>query len=276
MPADTKETATKAYKGLVSLEKPVHVWTPDGGYNAPRHIAEAKSPASMDLPETIIYMKSQSPKQRPLTSGEWHQVREALNTANPEIEENMITGAYERTSTLVDFDHGLVIQIPDADEEGNLIADEKGIIKGRHTWEMALPSKAGYVGQMPDDMAKFFNTIYGMEDAASQLPDYAYFFIDENPKGARNLLRGGWSYGDREDRRVYVLGLWWPSGSRGRVASRGAADSARLVNRLNDAEYAAPVERLLQELKQAQPEQAADIIEKINIKMKGALVWENI
>jgi len=259
----------------MELEKPVHIWTPDGGYNAPKLIAEAKTPVSMDLPQTITYMKKQSQKHRPLTSGEWHQVRKALKEARPEIEENMITGAYERTSTLVDYEHSLVIQIPDADAEDNLITDGKGIIKGRHTWEMALPKSSGYIKQMPNELVRFFNTIYGMEDAAKQLPDNAFFFIDENPAGTRNLLRGDWSCA-RGSGRVNVDGGWRPSNSRGSVASRGAVDNAKLVNRFSDTEYAATVENLLQELKRASPEEAADIIVQINSHLGSVLAWEDI
>ncbi len=268
--------AVQAYKDFVSLEKPVRIWTPDGGYNAPKLIAEAKTPTKMDMPETISFLRGQNPKQRQLTSGEWHQIREYLKAAKPDIEDNMITGAYERTSTLVDFDHGLVIQIPDIDTGNHLVRDGNGIIKGRHEWEMALPKKSGYIGQMPKDSAKFFNTAYGMDEAAKQLPDYAYFLIDDNPTGTRNLLRGLWSSGRRECRRVSVDGDRGPLSSGEDVASRGAVDNTKLVNRLNDARYAAHFEELVQSVKQAQPEQAANIISQINEQLKGALVWEDI
>jgi hypothetical protein len=271
----TTETATRTYKGFVSLEKPVHIWTLDGGYNAPRLIAKAKTPTGMNMPQTIVFLKGQRPRQRMLTSGEWHQVRGMLEATNPDVEDNMTTGYYERSSTLVDYDHGCVIQIPELDAEGNLVMDGQHI-KGRHVWEMALPKKSDDVKNMSADLAKFFNTIYGMEDAAKQLPDDAHFFIDENPSGVRNLLCGYYRYNYRETRRFDIHGCWWPSHWRWNVASRGAVDNARLVNRLNDAEYAAQIEGLVEKAKHASHEQAAEILGQIKLLAEGALVWEDM
>ena len=199
MPTET-ETKPVVYQGMLHIDEPVYVWTPGGEERSPGWMALGKSPASRTLPQSIAELGAGNPKQKPLTSGEWMQARLYLQRAVHELEEDMTTGAYERTSTLVDYDHGLVIQIPEADADGNLVTDEKGIIRGRHTWEMALPKKSFYINQAPKDLAKFFNTIHGMDDAAGQLPDYAYFGIDDNPTGVRNLLRGRWRCADRGDR----------------------------------------------------------------------------
>lgn len=263
---------------------------PDGKtYKAAPLIAEAKTPAGMSYIDTAEHMRKQTPRQRPMASGEWSRVLESLEKIKPELAESMITGAYEMTATFADYTHGktsgngkqfsgLLIELPEVKDDG-LVAGSDGIIKARRVFEIPLPIRGDYVKKLvaeAPDLARFFNAIYGKEDAIKTLPDYAYFAIDDNPTQIRTLLRGHWYCGGRESRRVYVDGLWGPSDSDERVASRGAVDNARLVCKLNEAEYAASLERLIQSAKQAPVEEAADIIGQINEHLKGALVWEDI
>jgi len=281
------ETPTQTYQGMFRLKKPIHIWTPDGGYNAPRLIATAMTPPSMDFEQAAEYLRKQSPRQRHLTFGESFQAMLALegDEEGMTIAEDMVAGVYERTGTIAvfkgarksddgSFYHGCVVQTPLFDADGHMIS-ENGIPKGRDSWEMALPAKNGYAKDLPKDCDTFLNTVYGMEGARKKLPGNA--FVLAWPEGElNNLLRGSWSCGRRENRRVYANGDWGPSDSIEDVASRGASDNARFVNKLNDAVYAASTEALLKELEQAPPEQAAPIIDRINKQLNGALVWEDI
>lgn len=272
---------------MFRLDKPVKIWTPTGEYNALQLIAEAKTPVSMDLEQTAEYMRGQKPRQRLLSFGESFQIMLALegDSEGKAIAEDMVTGAYERTGTIAvykgarksndgSFYHGRIVQTPLFDADGHMVS-ENGMPKGRDAWEMALPAKNGYAKDLPKDCDTFLDTLYGMEGARKKLPGNAFVVVW--PEGELdNFLRGSWHYDDRRSRRVEANGHWGPSDSRGGVASRGASDNARLVNRLGDAEYAANLERLVQSAKQAPPENAARIIGQINERLKGALAWEDI
>ena len=254
MPAGMKDTPTSTYEGFVILERPVHVWTTDGYYIAPRQIDTKKTSSKTTLPQIIAEARNKKPRQRPLTAGEWYMIREMLEQTEPGIEESMITAPYERTSTILDYIHGrgrrkyskkgyydgLLIQIPEADDEGNLIKDEKGILKARHIWEMALPIKSDYVKNMPPELDTFLNTIYGMDDARNKLPDYAHVSIKYD--GLRNLVRGqSWHF--QGDGRVVVNGRFGPLSTYWDVAAR-AATEGRTLHELVDADYRKVIELL--------------------------------
>ncbi len=233
MTMPTKESQQREYKHLLQIGEPMEIWTPDGCYKAPGHIDKNKMPDSLTLPQVIIEAAKRNPRQRIMTSGEWYQIREKLQETTPDVEKIMVSGSYERTSTILDFDHGkknkkdkyfdgLLIQIPKVDDEGNLSVDEKGILKARHLWEMALPLKSDHVNNMPPELDMFIDTIYGMKGVRKELPNYAYISI--TPEGLRNLLRGDWSWPDHESRRVDVSGLWEPLNPDEDVSARAAVD----------------------------------------------------
>jgi hypothetical protein len=209
-------------QGLVRIMQR-EIWTPEGPYRSPAFIAAEKSSVCQALPDVMAEARSRDSEQRLLTSGEWHQIRVYSHEQSPHLEESMITGCYEMTSTLLDFEHDLIIQLPVLDNAGELVIDKKGIIQGRHIWKMALPRIAGYVNHMPDHFDTFFNTIYGMEDSMRRLPMYTYLDIEENPRGIRTLLRG--NLPDRRAKGFGVHGNWGPLDSGWGVASRSAAES---------------------------------------------------
>ncbi len=240
------DTRKELYTDVVQLERPPEIWTPDGVYKGPTIIDRRKMPVSQTLFQTTREAASRYPAMAPLTSGEWFQTLLALERLAEELEneeetqaeaaayratvEDMKTGFYERTSTLlhypetglsVEWHNGFFIELPEFDEgTGELIPDEKGVPKGRRIREMALPIQSGYVKGMPAELMPFANAIYGMNEASKQLPVYSFFNSLGKPKGTVNLLRGLWRWRRRENRRVYVNGHWRPSRSNGDVASR--------------------------------------------------------
>ena len=270
------ETAQQTeYKGLFTLETPVEIWTPDGHYKASRQIDTKKTPVGTILPQVTIEARKMQPSQRPMTSGEWYRIREYLRNKNPDMEENMITGAYERTSTISDYVHGkkkkayfdgLLIQIPVSDDEGNLVTDERGILEARHVWEMALPVKSDYAKNMPPELVVFLNTIYGMEDARKRLPDCAYIYVV--PQGLKNLFRGAGARLAARDRRVDVSGHLGPLDPNERVASRTAAEGM-FIHELNNIDYRAAIE-LLEKTKDAPARHIETSIESIKKILSNA------
>ncbi len=216
------------YTRVVQLPKPLEIWTPDGSYRGPTIIDRSKMPTNQTLFQTTKEAKeSRYPLTEVFTSGEWFQILLALETMHSPVAGDMVTGPYERTSTLLDYEHGtrrdkwhdgLVIQLPEFDGRGNFVPDEKGIPKGRHIWEMALPIESICIENMPPELDEFLNTIYGMENARKQLPGEAYFYA--KPLEIRNLLRGYWDWPSRGSRRANVGGTWRPSRSSEDVASR--------------------------------------------------------
>jgi len=281
------ETAAKplVYQGMLHLEKPLYVWTPDGGYEMPRWIAVEKSSASRTLFQTMQEMQAACPKQRPLTSGEWSVAREHVQAAHPEIEKGMITGLYEKTATILDYIHGsrgqsgdwfdgLIIQIPESNGK-EPVTDEKGIIKARDVWHAALPLKPDYAKSLPSDCDTFLNIIHGAEGARKKLPGYAY--VNVFPEGGlNNLVRGRWLYGGRGRRRgrVDVDGHWRPSLSDEGVASRGAA-IGRLVCNWSEEQYAS-LKSILEKTRDSTPEGVIAAIEQARSQLAGALAWEDI
>ena len=192
-------------------------------------------PVGKTLAQVISGARSKHLGLEILTSGEWHQIRKYLQRTNPEAEDGMITGSYERTSTVLDYVHGsksqtgkwfngLLIQHPEIGSDRDLAKDEKGILSARDVWEMALPLDFDFVKNMPREFDPFLDTIYGMEGARKKLSDSAFVKISPEDKGLINLLRGNWNCGwpDREGRRVSVLGVWDPFDSDEDVASRAA------------------------------------------------------
>ncbi len=255
MPVAEEQTE---YKNLLTTQQPVEVWIPNGSYTAPRRIDTNKMPVNTTLPEVILEAGGRNPRQRILTSGEWHRIRENLQRTNAKVEEGMITGPYERTSTILDYTHGrkgdgdyfcgLLIQIPEVVDDGNFAEDEKGILKARYIWEMALPIKSDHVKNMPPELDPFLDTIYGMKEARKILPDYAYFYM-EKPEGLISLLRGDWAWPDRGRRRVDVFGAWRPLNPGGCVAARAAVEGG-VIYELYDVDFETAM-RLLKEAKQA-------------------------
>jgi hypothetical protein len=182
------------YPRLIRIDADIHIWTPGGEYTAPNLIAMDKVPIEDNYGQTANFLRRQTPSQYPLTSGEWNMTRICAQRANTELEHDMITGPLEKTSTFVDYKNGLVIQVPIIDEEGRIVTDEKGIIKGRDMWPMALPREGGLVEKLVvenPDLAEFFDTIYGMKDVA-RYPSSPLLYMDEPPFGVISILRGNW------------------------------------------------------------------------------------
>jgi hypothetical protein len=195
------------YKDLVKIAESVSVWTPDGYYEAPTLIDKHKMPDE-NIAQQIYQASLRNPGQRILTSGEWHQVREIAHKTNPELEKNMIelgTG-YERTCTILDYDHGelhlkdkyfdgFLIQIPEIILEEQykipiINIDDKGMVKSRHRWKMPLPIEPyHYVMEMPKIFDTFLNTIYGTENAREKYP-YAHFGLGSRPDGVLKIPYG--------------------------------------------------------------------------------------
>jgi hypothetical protein len=168
-----------------------------------------------------------------------------------------------------------MVMIPLFGTDGKMLTDGNGVPKCRYEFECALPAKSDFAKNQPKDCDTFLDTLYGMEGARKKLPNNALIVVC--PEGELdNFLRGRWRCGYRGTGRVSADGGWKPSRSDERVASRGTLDNARLVNRLNEAEYAANLDGLFQSAKQAPPEKAAEIIGQINLLMNDALVWEDI
>jgi len=232
MPSLQRIPYIKGKGELADLGEPLHIWAPKGGYDIRLFIDIGNMPVNTTYTDIVLQVRAREPDQRPLTSGEWGVARERLQEADPKLEKSMITGAYERTATILVYSHGtrsekwhdgLLIQLPEVDEEGNFVRDPStGILKARDISEMALPIDSGYIGNFSKELATFFDTIHGKEGAMQKLPDYAYFHAI--PEGERNIVRGGWSSDSPEHRRVSVNGTLEPLNSNGNVASRVAAE----------------------------------------------------
>ncbi len=230
MPTAT-DTQRELYTSVVQLPEPPEIWTPDGSYRGPTIIDRRKMPVRQTLFQATREAASRYPAMAPLTSGEWFQILLALENEAHDVAEDMVSDSVERTSTLLNYAHGkrrnewcngFLIQFPDFDENGNIVRDERRVPKGKYVCEIALPTKTGYVKDMPTECDPFINAIYGMPDARRQLPDYAYHYayLWLAPDDIRNLLRGYWCRLDRECRRVDVDGRGEPSLPDAVVASR--------------------------------------------------------
>jgi hypothetical protein len=249
MPA-AQPAQQRKYKSLAEIP-PVEIWTPDFTYTAPRYIDREEMPVNLTYPQIVLEARVRKPSQRILTSGEWYQIREMLHKTDPELEKSMIKGNFERNSTLFDFTHGrrredyyegLLIQIPEMDDDGNILTDrgilefdkegnpipESGIITAEDVFEMALPLESGYIKNLHQRFNPLIDTIYGMKGAKEKLPGYAYISIYSN--GLRNLIRGHWYWRDCEHRRVDIDGEWELFSLRGDVAARAAAEEIKETN----------------------------------------------
>lgn len=165
------------------------------------------------------------------SAGLLYQTRAKLEKENPVVEEDFITGDLEDTATLwrylkigENWADGLLIQYPLPNEDGtDFLRDEKGIPKARQIFQMALPVRDSYVGKMPPELDMFANTLYGMQDTRSLLPDYAFVWV--NPSSIKSCvekraLRGGWYLAPRERRRVDVPGPLAPAHRHSPVSFR--------------------------------------------------------
>jgi len=230
------------YKKIVTGELvdlcEMYIWTPDGGYTAKLLIDPEKMPGNTTYLDIVIQARQREPAQRPVISGEWHQARKILQKTEPEVEKKMITGFIERTGTVLDYSHGRkkkkknwydghVIQLPEVDEDGNFIRDEKGMLVARDIFEMALPTKSDYVKNYPPELNPFFNAIYGEEDVMQQLPDHARF-LGGCRDGERNVVCGGVDLFKNNNgptrRRFNVDGGWQMLYSNNHVTSRVTAE----------------------------------------------------
>lgn len=213
------------YDKLVEIA-PLKVWTPDGYRAAPTRI-DMELMGELTLTEAVFEAGRRKPRQRILTCGEWHVVRDEAERTCPELERSMTTGAgYRTTSTILDYEHGkvvgnvfhgLLIQNPEIVQEerhGPMLAvDENGIIKARDIWEMALPFECGYEAtgiyavNLPPELDTFLNTIYGMEDARKRVK-YAFIGISHRsrPPADNMILRRGWYNDSHASQCVRVIG----------------------------------------------------------------------
>ncbi|MBL7206407.1 MAG: hypothetical protein ISS36_02295 [Candidatus Aenigmarchaeota archaeon] len=218
----------------------MQVWTPEGYRPCPRYIAKTKMTnpdgtvmVSKTFPEFDIEAEKQ--RARRPTSGEWHVIRRWAERECPELEQNMITGKYELTTTMADQDRDIVYQHPEHDEAGNLLVEPISMdrigqnvlyvpdlrLKAKDAWKMKLPKESAYVKNLPDEFDMFLDTLYGEENAREDLPDYA--FLSVFPNGLIAVLRGGWRWPARGG-RVSVDAGCWPFGRAGGVSSRVVMD----------------------------------------------------
>ncbi|NYZ77322.1 hypothetical protein H0O02_03330 [Candidatus Micrarchaeota archaeon] len=226
------------YVDMTDNGNPVLVWTPSGLREAPNIVGAEDTPPNRTMPHDLNDIRQTlSPGAGRLASGDFYRVLFRLEKTNPEVARSMVTGSYKATGTLADFSHckkvykngtayfdGLLVQHPETDGE-RLLTDDRGIIRARDVWEMPLPLEGGYVKELLREtpvLGKFFDAIYGMENAGHHLPDYAHLNWPNNPTDVLNLLRGRWPWRPPMDWRVFVDGLWRPSDSDWDVASRAA------------------------------------------------------
>ncbi len=219
---------------FVYFKDPIDVWTPRGYRKSPRYLCVDKMPEK-SLQKHIDLAKAMNPKQRIITSGEWHQMDWIMQRTNPDLEEDMVTSPYERTSTILDYVHGkriekksglayfdgLLMQNPETDDKASFIFDEKRIMKAKDTWEMALP----LIGNNPTNMHRVFNrfidTIYGMKRARNRLwPDTSYIYLPDNPREFINIIRGNFGWRNLDMARACVTGNWGPNDDNAYAASR--------------------------------------------------------
>lgn len=101
---------------------------------------------------------------------------------------------------------GLVIQYPVVNADGtDFERDEKGIPKGRQTWQMALPIKHHPVSAMGDEFDPFLNTMFGMEGARKMIRDSGFGMVVVEPVGERRVICSPW-YGPPDIERLNSLG----------------------------------------------------------------------
>lgn len=214
MPDRGVEQDKSEYRGFLDLstlgELPT-IWTPSGSYTAPGFLQTEVKCIGYSLQGSMAYLaKETHPSARIPTSGEWYRLMEFLGEKDPALSDRMVTEGVQRTSTLIDYDHGklcgngkwfdgLLYQIPELDGDSGCLADDQfnGIVRARYVDRMALPLNDFNVRNMLPEFEPLLNAIFGMEDARRQLlSKNVRFWIDENPSsggrfsGLRNIFRG--------------------------------------------------------------------------------------
>jgi hypothetical protein len=225
--------------GMYKLITPVQRWIPErsgGRYvDCPRYISTEETVTGsrrFDVAELIF--KQKSPAWRHMAAGEYFVIREALRRENPNFSRNI--GRPEMTGTLLfypergrkrirGYHSGFLIDIPETDEKGMIIKDEKGIPKGRYVFEMALPIKGMFFRQMGRNLRAFKDVVHGKKDARLHDIGDNYFNMNSDSEGVRILVRGLCNVGGGpQDWHPGMTGHWGPYDSVGGVTSRGVMD----------------------------------------------------
>lgn len=200
------KTVYKSFPVFLQDSSPPEFWTPDGYRRLP-DVDLKPMRTSCGLGEYIQEAGKQG--KRLLTSGEWHQTAVRFIEACPEAG-RMVPNwkSMERVSTILRYNcgrkktrkgaeyyDGLLIQSPEADDEGKLLRDSGGIPIARDVWEMALPAKCFYAKNADPVFDRLVDTLYGMENARKLVIDRAFVMVIA--EGERGVLWKGW---DSEDR----------------------------------------------------------------------------
>ncbi len=235
------------YEGLPEIEKLMVVcWSPDGYYGTPMKIDVNNIPANTTLYEAISEARKRKPKQRIITAGEWHTIRNYLQKTNPEAEENMVRDPRKMTSTILDYGHGkrrknyfagLLIQMPEVNDEGNLLTDENGILKAKQIWEMPLPIGFYNLKELTKTFDKFLNTVYGTEDARKKFPEARIKASDHSFYGGDLSLGVVYcaddSFPGMDERRLNIDTIALPL--RSKTIAAQAIEDGRII-KLDDAD----------------------------------------